>query len=434
VTATRPPAAGPARTGQDRQYQRGDPEQDASRPGGHLTSGGRWFEPSRAHLPGLTSGNAPVGRTAVFARCLDSGYLRAVSTPNATPLDALVTSFARHLRGRNLSPKTIEICLGASRTLTGWLVEDTDVPSWDQVRKARLETWLGELLETRSAGHAEEIPANPMITMSPPKVEEARPGAVGRAPHGAVRELQGQGLRRPPRPCDPPAVRRDRYPARRDGRLALRRGRPGPHDVDLDTRLARVTGKGRREGLVRFDAGTSVAIDRWLRSRATSKWATGPNCGWPRRTAGHSPGRHLPNGRAPRGAGRDRPEHLRSRVDPATIPESSHDPHPLVPYCQPVHVREYDKAYVEDFAPGAFADIARAAEVELTALHPRSGAELPIGLTLTLTDSPTGLDGEWRINNELRRRGPHPGQGYGAALPIGWGSQTAATAGTPSHG
>lgn len=65
-----------------------------------------------------------------------------------------------------------------------------------------------------------------------------------------------------------------------------------------------------------------------------------------------------------------------------------------------MHVHEYGKAYVEDFAPGAFAaDIARAAEVELTAaLHPRSGAELPIGLTLSLTDTPTGLDGEWRVS------------------------------------
>ena len=71
----------------------------------------------------------------------------------------------------------------------------------------------------------------------------------------------------------------------------------------------------------------------------------------------------------------------------------------LVPYGQPVQIREYGRTYVEDFAPGAFAaDIARAAEIELTALHPRSGAELPIGITVALTDTPTGLDGEWRIS------------------------------------
>jgi len=71
----------------------------------------------------------------------------------------------------------------------------------------------------------------------------------------------------------------------------------------------------------------------------------------------------------------------------------------LVPYGQPVQIREYGKTYTEDFAAGAFAgDVARASEVELTALHPRSGAELPIGITLSLTDTPTGLDGEWRVS------------------------------------
>ena len=71
----------------------------------------------------------------------------------------------------------------------------------------------------------------------------------------------------------------------------------------------------------------------------------------------------------------------------------------LVPYGQPVLVREYGKTYTEDFAPGAFAaDVGRAADVELTALHPRSGAELPIGVTVSLTDKPTGLDGEWRVS------------------------------------
>jgi hypothetical protein len=42
--------------------------------------------------------------------------------------------------------------------------------------------------------------------------------------------------------------------------------------------------------------------------------------------------------------------------------------------------------------------VARAAEVELTALHPRSGAELPIGITPSLTDTEAGLDGEWRVS------------------------------------
>jgi len=71
----------------------------------------------------------------------------------------------------------------------------------------------------------------------------------------------------------------------------------------------------------------------------------------------------------------------------------------LVPYGEPVQIREYGKTYTEDFAPGAFAaDVARANEIELTALHPRSGDQLPIGITLSLTDTLAGLDGEWRVS------------------------------------
>jgi uncharacterized protein len=71
----------------------------------------------------------------------------------------------------------------------------------------------------------------------------------------------------------------------------------------------------------------------------------------------------------------------------------------LVPYGVPTRVTEYGRTYTEDFAPGAFAaDVDRADQVELTALHPRSGAELPIGVTTKLVDTPTGLDGEWRVS------------------------------------
>ena len=71
----------------------------------------------------------------------------------------------------------------------------------------------------------------------------------------------------------------------------------------------------------------------------------------------------------------------------------------VIPYNTPATITEGGKTYIETFAPGAFAaDVTRAADVELTALHPRSGEVLPIGVTVALTDTPTGLDGEWRIS------------------------------------
>jgi HK97 family phage prohead protease len=72
----------------------------------------------------------------------------------------------------------------------------------------------------------------------------------------------------------------------------------------------------------------------------------------------------------------------------------------LVPYSTPTTISEYGRTYTEDFAPHAFsADVPRAGEIELTALHPRSGDVLPIGVTLTLADTPTGLDAEFRISD-----------------------------------
>ena len=71
----------------------------------------------------------------------------------------------------------------------------------------------------------------------------------------------------------------------------------------------------------------------------------------------------------------------------------------VIPYGTPATITEHGRTYVETFAPGAFAaDVPRAADVELTALHPRSGEVLPIGVTMALVDTPAGLDGEWRIS------------------------------------
>jgi phage head maturation protease len=71
----------------------------------------------------------------------------------------------------------------------------------------------------------------------------------------------------------------------------------------------------------------------------------------------------------------------------------------LVPYGVPTQVTEYGRTYTEDFAPHAFAaDVSRAGDIELTALHPRSGDVLPIGVTLTLTDTATELGAEFRIS------------------------------------
>jgi HK97 family phage prohead protease len=52
--------------------------------------------------------------------------------------------------------------------------------------------------------------------------------------------------------------------------------------------------------------------------------------------------------------------------------------------------------YVEVFARGAFAD---AGTHPLTATHPRTGADLPIGVSVELREQPDGLHGAWHVSD-----------------------------------
>jgi len=62
-----------------------------------------------------------------------------------------------------------------------------------------------------------------------------------------------------------------------------------------------------------------------------------------------------------------------------------------VPYGVQIRVGRY----FETFRPGAFAD---ADPAPLTATHPGSQSELPIGVSVELRDQPDGLHGVWRVS------------------------------------
>ena len=62
-----------------------------------------------------------------------------------------------------------------------------------------------------------------------------------------------------------------------------------------------------------------------------------------------------------------------------------------VPYGVQIRVGRY----LETFRPGAFADHQPA---PLTATHPRTASELPIGVSVELRDEPDGLHGVWRVS------------------------------------
>jgi HK97 family phage prohead protease len=67
-----------------------------------------------------------------------------------------------------------------------------------------------------------------------------------------------------------------------------------------------------------------------------------------------------------------------------------------VPYGTEAQIVEGRSRYVETFAPGAFAD---AGTHPLTATHPRTGAELPIGVSVELRDEADGLHGAWHVSD-----------------------------------
>jgi HK97 family phage prohead protease len=70
----------------------------------------------------------------------------------------------------------------------------------------------------------------------------------------------------------------------------------------------------------------------------------------------------------------------------------------IVPYGQSAHITEYGKSYVEVFHRGAFAG-ERPAAVPLTRLHPRSGAELPIGVGVEFADDGIRLRGAFHVSD-----------------------------------
>jgi HK97 family phage prohead protease len=67
-----------------------------------------------------------------------------------------------------------------------------------------------------------------------------------------------------------------------------------------------------------------------------------------------------------------------------------------LPYGVEAQIVEGRSRYVETFIPGAFAD---AGTHPLTATHPRTGADLPIGRSVELRDETDGLHGAWHVSD-----------------------------------
>jgi site-specific recombinase XerD len=196
----------------------------------------------------------------------------------------MLTSWQRSMRARNLAAKTITVYTAAGRELARWLDAETEIRGFEDVRKGDLEGWIASLLDAGSAGYAsnryravqqlfkwltdeEEIAVNPMARMTPPKVDEK-----------LVPVLSDEQIRALFKTCTGTS-----FVARRDYallrlflatgvRLAEMAGLESA-DLDLDERCAVVTGKERRSRIVRFDAETCRALDRYERLREKDRRA-----------------------------------------------------------------------------------------------------------------------------------------------------------------
>lgn len=203
---------------------------------------------------------------------------------------AFVESWLRSLRARNLSPATITVYLAAADQLGDHLAT-ARVADVTDIRKAHVESFIEHLLATRSPATAnnryralqqffawlvdeDEVEVSPMARMRPPIV-----------PEQPVDVLDDTALRALLKACDGKdfTARRDAAIVRTfldtGARLAELAQLTMPQ-LDLADDVIVVLGKGRRERVLPFGAKTSMAVDRYLRSRSRHPQAQHTDAVW----------------------------------------------------------------------------------------------------------------------------------------------------------
>jgi site-specific recombinase XerD len=195
----------------------------------------------------------------------------------ASGLEALLPSWARHLRAAGRSPATIETYISAGVLLARWLTAE-GVPVGD-VRRRDVEGWLADLLDHRSPATASnryravqqlarwmvdegEWESSPLTGLRGPHV-----------PEKPVPVLSPADLRRLLATCQGAGFvdRRDHAlltvfidtGARLSELAGLRVA-----DVELGVSVVHVVGKGRRPRTLPLGVKAVRALDRYLRTRA----------------------------------------------------------------------------------------------------------------------------------------------------------------------
>jgi site-specific recombinase XerD len=211
--------------------------------------------------------------------------LASTTVTRANVNDAYVRSFERHLRAKNLSPRTIVNYADAIRALRVHTVEDDLADETPDT----LQGFFAAQTASRSATTAairfralqqfykwatdEELcPDNPMRRLTAPKVPDIPTVVLSIEQVKALLRAAGGKLL---------VDRRDNAMIR----LFLEPGGPRLSEmtvlsvaaVDLESDFVTVMGKGRKERDIPFGAKTGQAVDRYLRLRAAHPFADSPD-------------------------------------------------------------------------------------------------------------------------------------------------------------
>lgn len=200
-------------------------------------------------------------------------------------LGTLLGDWSRHLRARNLSPRTIASYTATGEEFRAWLAAQGMPTDAAAVTREHIETWLAVLHERLSAATVARHYRNLQqlwrwllddgeITRSP--MERMRPPAVPEQPVPLIAETDLTALLA--------ACKGNTYENRRDTailRLLIDTGMRlseltglGVDDLDFDADVAQVMGKGRRARACPFGNKTGDALRRYLRARARHPMAT----------------------------------------------------------------------------------------------------------------------------------------------------------------
>jgi site-specific recombinase XerD len=222
----------------------------------------------------------PFYQPEVFSRVQTHPVTPAQDSTSPAEIASLLASWRLSLAARRVSPATIATYSSAVLLLRDYLAERNLPTAVDRIRREHVEAFITDLLARRAPSTAHnrhrgcaaffawlvaegELTASPMARMKLPRLPEAPvpilrdveakklievcvrdKSFVGRRDEAIIRILLDSGIRRAEL-------------------LGLRLG-----DVNVTDGLLTVTGKGSRTRVVAIGMNTSLALDRYLRSRS----------------------------------------------------------------------------------------------------------------------------------------------------------------------